>query len=110
MLLRFLAITCKIIADSSSKSVDNKPITSRGKKIHPKCPRGYKLKVGYAPGGGLKRYSSSLEKCTQDCNANTKCKAFQYSEKSSSNCKLLAVDKPINIPFKEFIFCKKKVT
>ena len=108
MLLRFLAIACKIITDSSSKSVDNKPIASRERKIHLKCPRGYKLKVGYAPGDGLKRYSSSLEKCTHDCNAKTKCKAFQYSEKTSSTCKLLAVDKPINIPFKDFIFCKKE--
>ena len=108
MLLPFLVVTCKIITDSSTKLLDNKPNTSREKKIHPKCPRGYKLKVGYAPGDGLKRYSSSLEKCTQDCSAKTKCKAFQYSEKASSTCKLLAVDKPINIPFKDFIFCKKE--
>ena len=78
--------------------------------MHPKCPSGYKLKNGYAPGEGLKRYSSSLDKCTQDCDASTKCKAFQFSEKSSSGCTLLAVDKPINIPFEDFIFCKKEGT
>ena len=100
----------EIITDSSTKSIEKRPITSREKKIHQKCPLGYKLKVGYAPGDGLKQYSSSLKKCTLDCDANAKCNAFQYSEKSSSSCKLLAVDKPVNIPFKDFIFCKKEGT
>ena len=74
----------------------------------PTCPIGYLHVDGDYPGKGLGQYSASLEKCTHDCSVNMKCKAFEYSEKSSSGCKLLAKDTPINIQFKDFVFCRKE--
>ena len=63
---------------------------------------------GDYPGKGLGQYSASFEKCTHDCSMSIKCKAFEYSEKSRSGCKLLAKDTPINIQSKDFVFCKKE--
>ena len=74
----------------------------------PTCPIGYLHVDGDYPGKGLGQYSASLGKCTHDCSVNMKCKAFEYSEKSSSGCKLLAKDTPINIQFKDFVFCRKE--
>ena len=71
------------------------------------CPNGYIQMDGDYPGNGLGQYSATLEKCTYDCSINMKCKAFEYSKKSSS-CKILPKDTPINIQHKDFIFCKKE--
>ena len=92
---------------------DSKPRNRRGAilqngKQSQKCPAGYQFKEGDFPGNGIKQYFASLKKCTHDCNTNTKCKAFEYSERSRSGCKLLAVDNPINIQFEDFIFCQKE--
>ena len=91
-----------------SKPRDRRGAISQREKQSKKCPAGYQFKEGDFPGDGIKRYSASLKKCTNDCTTDAKCKAFEYSERSRSNCKLLSVDNPINIQFEDFIFCKKE--
>ena len=64
--------------------------------------------MGDVSGNGLTgKYTSTLEKCTEDCNGRDDCNSFEHSIKLNQ-CKLLAEKIPKGKKCGDFHFCAKK--
>ena len=72
-----------------------------------KCKEGYQKVVGHVPGQGtISDQSATLEKCGEECEANSECNSYEYSQAGS--CQLNKEDQALNpssLPSQ--VFCAK---
>ena len=69
------------------------------------CPSGYQKQDGDIIGGGIKGgFSSTLDGCKNECNADKRCKSFTYSS-SKEDCVLYAQSEANGPIYQDYIFC-----
>ena len=60
-----------------------------------KCKEGYQKVVGHVSGKGtISDHSITLEKCGEECDVNSECNSYEYSQAGS--CQLNKEDQPTN--------------
>ena len=62
---------------------------------------------GYLEGENIEISQVPLETCKTNCDSNTECKGFQFTDEMDSECMLLKKDKPNGPRRNNFKFCKK---